>query len=294
MRYVLYGAIVFFAAYVGDVIGLLIRLLICFGLSLFSGKRVKVENDAPFFAFESEAGVDQAEDWLDSDADDFDAKEVNLGKYGVFAKLRFFELFGYLCKIDGVVSRDEITGVESVFRHLDFDEDEREAAIEAFRLGKEPEFDFRATLRTVSRFNIENTFATRLLHLMNVVVANADGSGLVEEERALLIQIGQAFGLRLDAINEILMLGQGRAQFEEGEPEPAESSKTTLDLAYDVLGVEARASDKQVERAYRRLRSRYHPDKLLRSASDDEKVATEKQFKDVQKAWDVVRVHRNF
>ncbi|MCE2406320.1 MAG: TerB family tellurite resistance protein [Pseudomonadales bacterium] len=261
MRYLISTLIVMTSTFVFGWTGLLVGSLIAFGVFQFSNKRVYVDHSQPFFSSTSTASIED---------------------------VHFFELFGYLCKIDGVVSRDEIRGVEVVFDHLRFSPEDRAAAIAGFNRGKHPDFDFESTLHEVRQLNLRLEIAVQLVHLMNVVVANADGSGLVVEERDFLFRIGNAFGLTASQIAEILMLpGTGERAQQTREVSPANA----LQRAYETLGFEASSTPKEMSRQYRKLRSRHHPDKLAASVSDAERAAAARRFNDIQRAWDIVRVH---
>lgn len=261
MRYLVAALIIMTATFVFGWVGLAIGPLIAFGVLLFSSKRVYVDHSQPFFSRTNTASIQD---------------------------VHFFEMFGYLCKIDGVVSRDEIQGVEVIFDHLRFSPQERAAAIDGFNRGKHPDFDFEGVLYEVTRLNLRTETAAQLIHLMNVVVANADGSGLVIEERDLLFRIGGAFGLTQAQIAEILMLGDGGASAQYSNAEPAVSA---LQRAYKTLGFAETATENEMSRQYRKLRSRYHPDKLPSSVSDTERATAARRFDDIQRAWDIVRVH---
>ena len=261
MRYLVAVLIIMISTLVLGWVGLVVGPLIAFGVLLFSSKRIYVDRSQPFFSSTNTASIQD---------------------------VHFFELFGYLCKIDGVVSRDEIQGVEVIFDHLRFSPQERAAAIEGFNRGKHPDFDFESVLSEVTRLNLPTQTAAQLIHLMNVVVANADGSGLVVEERNLLFRIGDAFGLTQAQIAEILMLGNARASAQNSKAEPALSA---LQRAYSTLGFAETATPKEMSRQNRKLRSRYHPDKLPNSVSDGERATAARRFDDIQRAWDIVRVH---
>ncbi|MCY4094680.1 MAG: TerB family tellurite resistance protein [Gammaproteobacteria bacterium] len=261
MRYIVAALIIMSATFLFGWVGFLIGPLIAFGVFLFSNKRIYVDHSQPFFSNTNTASIQD---------------------------VHFFELFGYLCKIDGVVTRDEIQGVEVIFDHLRFSPAERAAAIEGFNRGKQPDFDFESVLYEVRRLNLRTEIAVQLIHLMNVVVANADGSGLVVEERNLLFRIGDAFGLTQAQIAEILMLGNAGASAQNSTAEPTVNA---LERAYSTLELSESATPKEMSRQYRRLRSRYHPDKLARSVSDSERAAAARRFDDIQRAWDIVRVH---
>ena len=66
-------------------------------------------------------------------------------------------------------------------------------------------------------------------------------------------------------------------------------SAAALDDAYKALGVDKDSTDAEVKRAYRKLMSKYHPDKLMGQGLPEDmiKVATE-QAKEIQLAYDLV------
>jgi DnaJ like chaperone protein len=67
----------------------------------------------------------------------------------------------------------------------------------------------------------------------------------------------------------------------------------TLEDAYAVLNVSADASDAEVKRAYRRLMSQHHPDKLVAKGLPEEmmKLATQKTH-EIRQAYDRVKAAR--
>jgi DnaJ like chaperone protein len=66
-----------------------------------------------------------------------------------------------------------------------------------------------------------------------------------------------------------------------------------LDDAYAVLGVSTSATDAEVKKAYRRLMSQHHPDKLVAKGLPEEMmtIAKEKTQK-IRKAYEVVKDSR--
>lgn len=265
VRILIYSLAIFISVSLFGWVGLLIGLATGFGFSLFRDKSVRIDHSKPFFAQTSHATL-----W----------------------DVHFFELFGYVCKIDGVVSRDEIQGVEVVFQHLGFSQSERQRAIERFNIGKQGFFELEDTLQEVSNLNLPKTEALNLIHLMNVVLSNSDGSGLIRQERELLFMIGRAFGLRDEIVAQVLLLSHGQDTEQQSYQHSNDVSASSLELAYETLGVSSDASEKEIERSYRRLRGKFHPDRLPKSASSAEHDAAEQRFTEIQRAWDIVRVQR--
>ena len=63
--------------------------------------------------------------------------------------------------------------------------------------------------------------------------------------------------------------------------------------AYKVLGVQNDASDAEVKKAYRRLMSQHHPDKLVSKGLPDEmiRIATDRTH-EIRKAYENIRSNR--
>ena len=263
LRVLIYGTVFVLSIVFFGWVGLVIAPLLSFGISQFFGRPIKVDQSEPLFAKTSYASL-------------WDAQ--------------FFELFGYLCKVDGVITRDEIAGVEVVFNHLEFDQEKRAEAIAAFNRGKDPSFNFGEALDTIRGLHLRQDVAISLIHLMNVVVTNADGSGLIAEERNLLYAIGSAFGLTVDTITQVLFLGQGEGRSQSGQSRIQDKPSNVLEIAYETLGIQKDSAPKDMKRRYRRLRGNAHPDRLPKSASPAEREAAEKRFTEIQRAWDIVRV----
>ena len=73
-------------------------------------------------------------------------------------------------------------------------------------------------------------------------------------------------------------------------PAPAGPS---LDDAYAVLGLSRNATDAEVKKAYRRLMSQHHPDKLVAKGLPEEmmKVAAQKTH-EIKQAYEIIKERR--
>jgi DnaJ like chaperone protein len=66
-----------------------------------------------------------------------------------------------------------------------------------------------------------------------------------------------------------------------------------LDDAYKALGVSKESSDQEIKRAYRKLMSQYHPDKLIGQGVPEDMIAVAtEQAKEVQVAYDLITTSR--
>jgi len=79
----------------------------------------------------------------------------------------------------------------------------------------------------------------------------------------------------------------------ESRGRAAPSGRPSLAEAYQVLGVDAKASDAEVKRAYRRLLSQHHPDKLVSKGLPEEmmKLAAQKTH-EIRQAYERIRESR--
>jgi DnaJ like chaperone protein len=69
----------------------------------------------------------------------------------------------------------------------------------------------------------------------------------------------------------------------------------SLSQAYKVLGLDEQASDAEIKRAYRKLMSEHHPDRLAAKGVPEEmiRVATERSA-EISTAYDMIKKHRGF
>ena len=205
------------------------------------------------------------------------------------AQLAFFTaafgVMGQVAKADGHVSPDEIRLANRVMDELDLDSEQRRAARAIFNEGKSTRFPLDDVL---DQLRTECGRATNLLRMfleIQVQSAWADG-GIHPEERRLLLHVAARLGFPESVYLEIeRMVGAG--MHARGPAGP------TLEDAYATLGVSPDAPDAEVKRAYRRLMSRHHPDKLASKGLPEEmmRAATERT-QQIKAAWDRVRSAR--
>ncbi|MEC8879486.1 MAG: co-chaperone DjlA [Pseudomonadota bacterium] len=207
-----------------------------------------------------------------------------------------FSIMGHLAKADGRVSEQEIGQAEAIMSRMQLNDEQRRRAQEAFRQGKDDDFPLD---RTVAEFRQR---IRRRRHLVVVFLelllqtALADGELHAEEER-ILFRVAAGLGVPESQFRQILNMVLAQARFggagAAGAGGAAGPSQPSLGEAYQVLGVNEDASDQEVKKAYRRLMSEHHPDKLAARGVPEEmiRVSTEKTA-EISKAYDMIKEAR--
>lgn len=213
---------------------------------------------------------------------------TNAIRQAVFLETVFI-LMGKLVKVDGHISQDEIDHIEQVIQKLGMTAEHRAQAIAWFKKGADPGFDIEPTYRRFIGVCGQTRNLTQMLLVYLIVIALADGHFHPAEE-ALLAEIAGHLGYDKAAFQQLLNMVLNQSRFGGQQANPAEA----LDAAYNALGVTKDSTDQEIKRAYRKLMSQYHPDKLMGQGVPEDMIAVAtEQAKDIQLAYDLIRKHRN-
>jgi len=210
-----------------------------------------------------------------------------------------FLVMGRIAKADGRVSKDEIQWAEFVMNRMNLHNQHRQEAINLFNKGKDGQFDLNAELAEFRRLIGRNANLTQMFLEIQLQAAYADGD-LSQAEQVLLNQVCQGLGIsamRFEMIHARVRAERaftaGGGYQGAGGPGSRPASRNQLAEAYKVLGVQSSASDGEVKKAYRRLMSQHHPDKLVAKGLPEEmmKLAKEKT-QEIQAAYELIKKHR--
>lgn len=234
-------------------------------------------------------------------------EQVELNQTAFFTAT--FSIMGHIAKADGHVTKDEIRFAESVMEQMELTSDQKTTAIYLFREGKKKSFRIN---EVVDQFHSQMGRQRNLIRLfMEIQVQAAYGDGhLHPAEQKVLQSISSQLGIpdaELRIIEEMVIASMhfqnaGRQQQQgsssssgrrQRRHQPSSEAVTSLNDAYAMLEIDKSSTDNEVKKAYRRMLSRHHPDKLASKGLPEEmmKIAAEKTHQ-IKQAYDMIKQSR--
>lgn len=201
-----------------------------------------------------------------------------------------FSVMGAISKADGVVTRDEINAVEQMFRMLRVEGEMRERAKAAFNRGKQPDFDLDTAADRFAGIARGRGPLVQLFLQMQVMAVAADGR-IHPAEHAMLVRIARRLGLTERDVSQLeaLLRAAQTGPSTPGGPPPQDR----LADAYAALGVTPDSSGVAIKRAYRKLISQNHPDKLAsRGLPESMRAVAEERSREINSAYDLIKSAR--
>jgi DnaJ like chaperone protein len=200
-----------------------------------------------------------------------------------------FSVMGHMAKSDGLVSRDEIRLASRVMDRMDLPEPQRELARRLFREGKRVDFPLDEALNQLVR-ECRSRNLLRMFLEIQAFAAWADGQ-VHTAERAILERVATRLGFAPAELAQVERLVEAELAGEFSHHDDPRGAP--LEDAYALLGVSAEDDDDTVKRAYRRLMSQHHPDRLVSRGLPEEmmKLANAKA-QEIRGAYDRVKAAR--
>jgi len=197
-----------------------------------------------------------------------------------------FAVLGHLAKADGRVSRAEIALATQLMDNLQLDGDQRKVAQALFSQGKGAGFDLDAVLAQFRRECHRRSTLVQMFVEIQIQAALADGR-IAPEESRVLRRVAQALGLSRGDLERLIRQIRGADSYH------AHGERASLKDAHRILGVNENTPLAEVRRAYRRLMSRHHPDKLVAKGLPEEmvKLANDKTA-EARAAWETIKQAR--
>jgi DnaJ like chaperone protein len=211
-----------------------------------------------------------------------------------------FAVLGAVAKADGRVSEAEIAVAERVMVRMGLDHDQRRQAIESFNTGKQPEFNATQVieqLRTWVGHRRDHAFP-----VLDVVIETVLAEGNPSPEKMQILR-QLAFSLRVSDMELMALMamkgyawnatGPGGGQSHGGGQYVPPQRNSQGPDPYAVLGISRSVDDRAVKRAYRKLISEHHPDRLG-DLPEDMRRRAESRASEINAAYERVKTERGF
>jgi DnaJ like chaperone protein len=197
-----------------------------------------------------------------------------------------FNLLGHIAKADGHISAGEVKLTEAYMDKMGLSPDHRREAIRLFKEGASTEFSLQTCLIAFRDLGKRSPNLSQMLLVYLINLAMVDGE-LHPREVEILQQVADSLGFSRNAFEQLLKMIGAQNTFAENK------AGNDLAQAYLALGVTATSSAADIKKAYRKLMSQYHPDKLMGQGLPEEmiKSATERA-QEIQAAYDLIKKSR--
>lgn len=201
-----------------------------------------------------------------------------------------FQSMGFLAKVDGRVTENEIRAARSVMHRLGMGPAAVRRAIDWFEEGKDPAFSPTQTMRRLRRVDAraveERTLFVRLV--LEVSLAKAR---LHQKERAAIWTMCTELDVGRVELAQMEAMIRAQRGFRRSPAGDADAARVRS--AYEALGIEQDASNDEIKKAYRRLMNRNHPDKIASSNPDAAVLAeSERRTREVRTAYELLKARR--
>lgn len=133
------------------------------------------------------------------------SQKTRLGKVeGIFFHTVFI-LLGYIAKSDGKVNQVEVNLTETYMEKMGLSQERRREAIDLFKIGAKPAFDFNETLLEFHQLSKNNPNQTEILLVYLIGLARKDGL-LVNPEVSIIQRVAKSLGFSSIAFDYLLRM----------------------------------------------------------------------------------------
>lgn len=207
-----------------------------------------------------------------------------------------FQVMGHLTKSKGRVTEVDIKTAYLFMDRLQLHGKARIAAQKSFCEGKQSKFPLRETLQKLRSIYFGRFDLIRIFLEIQFQAAFSDGL-LHPNERQILYIIAEELGISQLQFNQLLSMMEGGRLFGGGYQNSYSQTRRgpTIGDACKVLAVNTQDDATTIKRAYRKLMSEHHPDKLVAKGLPPQMMEMAKQkAQEIQEAYDLIKNERGF
>ena len=193
------------------------------------------------------------------------------GRTELVFTIAMFAVMGRVAKLDGRVMPSEVKYATTIMKLMGLEQESRMQAIDYFEQGKKPHTDVLACVEAMVKMVGRRSTLADLFLKIQVRMAYIKGD-IRLKEKLLLRDVAESLGFSKIEFLEVCNEMQSHADYKQLK------ARKFISNAYSILQLEPNAADGEIRRAYLRMMSRYHPDKLVRDNLSEEtlKLAQEK------------------
>lgn len=213
-----------------------------------------------------------------------------------------FAVMGHIAKSNGRVSEIHIEAANSLMSHMGLNPQQRKEAQNAFREGKQSDFDLPGCLKEFKRSVYNRREILQMF--LEIQIQGAYSDGIIQPgERDILARMAKILGFSDAELQNLINRWEAEFRFHQQKQQQNQgnggargsrpANGQSLDDAYKLLGVSAGNSDAEIKKAYKKLMTQHHPDKLVSKGLPEEMLELAKtKAQDIQSAYDMIKNSR--
>ncbi len=216
-----------------------------------------------------------------------------------------FSIMGHIAKSSGRVTEADIALASTLMDRLKLNKAQQLEAQAAYKEGKQDDFPIKETVIEFRQFCAGRSEFTQMYLELQIQAALINGQ-LNSKAKDVLFIVAKTLRFSPTELEALIQQIQAGNRFHQQQQEKrnarrnswkkytGQSNSSTnhdeLTSAYAVLGVKEDSSEKDVKKAYKRLMSQHHPDKLSAQGLPEQAMLLAKErAQDIQSAWDLIK-----
>lgn len=223
-----------------------------------------------------------------------------------------FSSLGHIAKADGKVTEKDIQNASQLMRDMQLSEEVTLEAQQAFREGKDRDFPIEKMLKEFKQSCHGRADILQIFLEMLIQSACVNGR-LSASKYAVLGKIAKSLGFSPKELGFLVATFEAGNRFRHGQANQQQqshqrsrqshyhnsqdnySSASALQDAYRILGVDEKADETKIKRAYKKAMSTHHPDKLMSKGLPEQALEMAKvKTQEIQGAYSLIRKKRGF
>jgi len=205
-----------------------------------------------------------------------------------------FLVMGFVTKAIAKYVEDENEVLDKVIARLNLSPDVHQEAMDLYHQGRSENFDLNRALLPFYTVCRSQRHLLEMFLEIQLLAAYKDGV-ILPEQNQLLLNIAKVLELSRADYDRILSTIRAEDHFSQDRFVNSSVGYFNDEDAYAILSLSPMASNEEIKKAYRRLVSMHHPDKLVAKGLPEEMLKmAENKTREIRLAYERIRAIRNF